>query len=249
MKRKLTRAKEDAEKMQKVKAEIPFSVRLYEESDGKVRSRAGREGVSVAQVICDVVDEYYHQQELLPDDSERREEWVAELRRLQQTIGELTDEINTQRLLLQSQFGATSEQLHAQTSALHIGKLLGNAQYKLLGLIFESQLMTQQLLLQYLVDPHLKGLGAGADIHQILASTHSPNEHLSDGTKAVLRVAGFAAQQERIRTCCALLNESVAPQMESQAPASTAETPPLISQSTDQVGATSAIETAQGKDA
>ena len=248
MKRKLTCAKEDPKEIQKVKAETPFSVRLYAGSDGKVRSRAGREGVSVAQVICDVVDEYYRRQELLPDDLERLEERVAELRRLQKTIEQVSDELNTQRVLFKTQLAQIGEQLNAQTSNLHIGKLLGNAQYKLLGLIFEQQLMSRQLLLQYLVDPHLKDLGADVDIHQILARTHSPNEHFSDGTKAVLRVADHAAQQERLSTCCALLDESVAPQKEPHASSSTAETAPSFPLSTDQVKSTSAIENVHGEE-
>lgn len=234
VRRKIFHPKEDAATTQKVKAETPFSVRLYAESDGKVRHRAEREGVSVAQVISDVVDEYYRQAELLPDDSERREEGIAELRRLQQTVDKLCDELHAQRLLIESQLVQINDRLHLQAHSLHVNDLLGNAQYKLLGLIFERQIMVRQMLLQYLVDPHLKGPGAEADIHQILERTHSPDNHYCIGTKAFSQVADCAAQQERIRICLELLNEGVAPEKDSQASVSTAENLSSVPQCTDQ---------------
>ncbi len=248
VKQKLSPAKKGANTDQKVKGEVPFSVRLYEECDEKVRGRAGREGVAVAQVICDIVDEFHRRQELLPTDSERRDEGAAEIHRLQQTVQQLRDEMHAQRLFIEAHHAAVSEELRLQSNTLHIGKLLGNAQYKLLGLILESQILTQQLLVQHVVDPHLKGPGAQTDIHHLLAGAHAPHDHLSDRTKAVLRVAGTNAQQERIKTCRALLEASVAVEGGLQTSGASAELRAPIAHSLDRETLSPAAEEAREKD-
>ncbi len=243
MKQKLSPAKKGANTDPKVKGEVPFSVRLYEECDEKVRERAGREGVAVAQVICDIVDEFHRQQELLPTDSERRDEGAVEIHRLQQTILQLRDELHAQRLFIESHCAVVADELHVHGNALHIGKLLGNAQYKLLGLILESQVLMQQLLIQYVVDPHLKILGAETDIHLLLAGAHAPDDYLSDPTKAVLRVAGTNAQRERIETCRELLQASVATEKSLQASDTTPDAPAATPQSPDDAIASATEET------
>ncbi len=217
----------------RVKAEEAIRVRLYEDTDAKVKRRAQRKGVPPAQILNDIVEEYYRTEDLLPSNSERKEETVAEFHKLGQTVQQLSDGLHSQRLLVESYHVAINDELGSQSSTLYVSKLLNNAQYKLLGLILELQLLTQQLLVQYVVDPHLKGLGAQTDIHHLLASAHAPNNHLSDRTKAVLRVAGTAAQQERIKTCRALLEGSVTAEKGLQTSYVTAESRAPIAQSPD----------------
>ena len=131
-------------------------------------------GVSPAQILNEIIEESCRAQDLLPDATEREEEVIAELNRLQKTVLQLNNDLHAHHLLLESYQTTTDANLRAQQSALNVGRLLGNAQYKLLGLVYESQMLMQQLLVQCVIEPHLKGLDDKVNIEHLLAVTHAP---------------------------------------------------------------------------
>ena len=78
MKRKANESQQAATGAVRVKAEQPVHVKLYTDTDTKVRERARHKGVAAAQIVCDIVDQHLHPQALVPDEERRAEEFAAE---------------------------------------------------------------------------------------------------------------------------------------------------------------------------
>ena len=213
MTRRSGTAKEPIDNETRTKAESPLSVRLYQPNDSKVRKRAQREGVSMAQVVSDIVDEYYAGQSLLPNYAERQEALTLELQTMREEVSRLREELHTQRLFMES-----------------YGTAL-NAQYALLQVLLQSISTTQKLCTHYVVDPHIKLLKT-VDPSQIIAALQHPNSDWNEMTNFALQGIRQLAQVETTRLVNRVLGRGETPESEVQQSPPTAP-PPLTTEPPD----------------
>ena len=183
MKRKANESQQAANGHVRVKAEQPVHVKLYTDTDTKVRERARHKGVAAAQIVCDIVDQHFHQQALLPDEERRAEEFAAEAQIMREAVSKLGEDLHARVTQMEAKLtGQIAEQRVLFETDRHALK----AQFGLLQVILQSLFTTEQICTQYLADPHLRGRLAHATAEDIFAEARLFDEGCSEVTRAVM---------------------------------------------------------------
>lgn len=219
MKRKANESQQAANGAVRVKAEQPVHVKLYTDTDTKVRERARRKGVAAAQIVCDIVDEHFRQQALLPDDERRSEEFTAEVQFMREAVSKLGEDLHAGVTLMEAKLtGQMAEQrvlFEAERNAL-------KAQFGLLQVILQSLFTTEQICTQYLADPHIRGRLAHTTAEEVFNEAKLFDEGCSEVTNAVLNAIRAYTEQGTKRVVGNMLGRFAPPEDTAEPPGDSA---------------------------
>jgi len=192
MKRKASESRQAPTDAERKKAEQPVHVKLYTDTDTKVRERARHKGVAAAQIVCDIVDEHFHQQALLPDEERRSEEFAAEVQIMREAVSKLGEDLHARGTRMEAKL---SEELARALALSESNRRTLDAHFGLLQVILQSLFTTEQICTQYLADPYIRERLAHTAAEEIFASAKLFDEGCSEVTSAVLNAIRAYTEQ------------------------------------------------------
>lgn len=192
MKRKANESQQAANGTVRVKAEQPVHVKFYTDTDEKVRERARHKGVAAAQIVCDIVDQHFHQQALLPDDERRSEEFAAEVQIMREAVSKLGEDLHARVTQMEAKL---TEEIAEQRVLFEADRHALKAQFGLLQVILQSLFTTEQICTQYLADPHIRGRLAHTTAEEVFNEAKLFDEGCSEVTRAVLNAIRTYTEQ------------------------------------------------------
>lgn len=234
MKRKANESQQAATGTARVKADQPVHVKLYADTDTKVRERARHKGVVAAQIVCDIVDEHFRQQALLPDDERRAAEFAAEVQIMREAVSKLGEDLHARVTQMEARL---TEQIAEQRVLFEADRHALNAHFGLLQVILQSLFTTEQLCTQYLADPYIRERLAHTTAEDVFAQAKLFDEGCSEATNAILSAVRAYTEQGTKRVVGNMLGRFVPPEKNSEPIGSTSEigalTQPPMSTQTD----------------
>ncbi len=204
----------------RVKAGQPVHVKLYTDSDTKVRERARHKGVTAAQIVCDIVDLHFHRQALLPDDERREVEFAAEVQIMRDAVSKLGEDLHARVTRMEAKL---TEQMAEQRILFEAERHALKSHFGLLQVILQSLFTTEQICTQYLADPYIRGRLAHATDEEVFAEAKLFDEGCTEVTRAVLTAIRAYTEQGTKRVVGNMLGRFAAPEKGSETIAS----PPL----------------------
>ena len=215
MKRKANESQPAATGAARVKAEQPVHVKLYTDTDAKVRARARHKGVAATQIVCDIVDQHFHQQALLPDEERRVAEFAAEVQIMREAVSKLGEDLHARVTQMEAKL---SEQVAEQRVLFEANRRALKAHFGLLQVILQSLFTTEQICTQYLADPHIRGRLAHTTAEEVFHEAKLFDEGCSEMTRAVLNATRAYTEQGTKRVVGNMLGRFASPENGAEPP-------------------------------
>ncbi|MCP9495175.1 MAG: hypothetical protein MSG64_12075 [Pyrinomonadaceae bacterium MAG19_C2-C3] len=187
----------------RTKSDSTYNVKLFRDTDSKLKKISTGKGVSSNSIICQIVENYFEKEERLPNDLQRQEEIVERLATLLRAHQESTSEqlANMQKQLVELRSNKTNDanansekrddisQLHSELaqvnkelkSTQNIVTVTGN----LLVEVAVRAYAAEHILLHDLTDPHIQEIADSVTIKELIDATENPDKYLTKATSEV----------------------------------------------------------------